>query len=305
VQATPQSMPPQAAPAPVQPAPAPSDAATLATTTVASMTLTADQTAAALPLSATAPVKPLAAIAAAPAAKAAAKSDAGATPASAEAEPAATAGQPATANPVPPPLAVADATDRGAKSTSDAPAQTPETQSASNGADAASLNVLATAPTLAQAAVQTPGSGDAATGSAIVAQIAAQVTKTVDGKSTRFDISLDPAGLGRVNVKVEIGAQGQVTAQLSFDNAHSAEAAKSQASQLQQALEQAGFNIAQGGLSFDVSGQGAGFAGQNTSSQQQQAATPLQTPDPTPAVASAILAAASYSRPTSGVDITI
>jgi Meckel syndrome type 1 protein len=129
------------------------------------------------------------------------------------------------------------------------------------------------------------------------------VAKSVDGKSTRFDISLDPAGLGHVNVKVEIGAQGQVTAQLSFDNAHTADEARTQASQLQQALEQAGFNIAQGGLSFDVSGQGAGFAGQDAPAQPPSLAS-LQTPDLT-AAASAALAAASLSRPTSGVDITI
>ncbi|HEY5006678.1 MAG TPA: flagellar hook-length control protein FliK, partial [Caulobacteraceae bacterium] len=157
------------------------------------------------------------------------------------------------------------------------------------------------APVAPQAALQTPANLAAANGAAIVSQIATQVAKSVDGKSTRFDISLDPAGLGHVNVKVEIGAQGQITAQLSFDNAHTAAEAKSQAGQLQQALEQAGFNIAQGGLSFNFGGQGAGFAGQQASA-QQPLATPVQ--DLSSATQTAAAATAS-SRPASGVDITI
>ena len=186
---------------------------------------------------------------------------------------------------------------------SDTSAQAAETQSASNGADSASLSGLAASPVAAQAALQTPANLAAANGSAIVSQIATQVAKSVDGKSTRFDISLDPAGLGHVNVKVVIGAQGQIPAQLSFDNAHAAAEAKSQAGQLQQALEQAGFNISQGGLSFDVGGQGTGFAGQNAAA-QQALATSVQAPDLS-TVAQTAPVAAALSRPASGVDITI
>jgi hypothetical protein len=267
---------------------------------VASMTLTAEQTAAALPTSATAPVKAKTTTAAT--AKAPAKPDA--PEASAETDPAAPAGQPASANPVPPtPPTLADATGHDAKSGSEAPAPAPQAQPASNTVDGASLSALATAPVTPQAAVQAQTSAEAATGAAIVSQIAAQVAKSVDGKSTRFDITLDPAGLGHVNVKVEIGAQGQVTAQLSFDNAHTAAEAKSQAGQLQQALEQAGFNIAQGGLSFDVGGQGGGFAGQDAPAQQSAAAS-VQAPDPTPNTVAAI-AAINATLPALGVDITI
>jgi flagellar hook-length control protein FliK len=265
---------------------------------VASMTLTADETAAALPASVTA-AKTSATTATA--AKTSAKSDA--SDASAETDPTTTAGQPAGAAPVAPtPQVFADAGDRDTKSGSDTPAQAPQTQTVSNSVDNASLSALATAPVTTQAVIQTQTAA-AATSAAIVSQIATQVAKSVDGKSTRFDITLDPAGLGQVNVKVEIGAQGQVTAQLSFDNAHTAAEAKSQAGQLQQALEQAGFNIAQGGLSFDVSGQGAGFAGHDAPA-QQQAANSVQTPDSTPDAVAAI-AAANASLPALGVDITI
>jgi hypothetical protein len=69
--------------------------------------------------------------------------------------------------------------------------------------------------------------------------------------------------MGQVNVKVQIDSAGQVSAALSFDNPHAAAEAKAHAGELQQALEQAGFNLSQGGLSFDVGGQGASLARQN------------------------------------------
>ena len=143
------------------------------------------------------------------------------------------------------------------------------------------------------------------TATPIASQIANQITKSFDGKSTRFDISLDSAGLGRVDVRMQIDQGGQVTASLSFNNPHAAAEAKSQAGQLQQALEQAGFNISQSGLSFDVGGQGAG-AGQNAQAWQSAAST-ASTPTLSDAAAAVASAAATRSRPTtsSGVDITI
>jgi len=280
------------------PQPPPASDNTLVAMPIAALTLTADETAAALPTSAASPIKPLATVST----KVLAKADAATAPASAQPGSTAPADQPAGAAPATAPV-VTEAANRDAKAASDTPGQAPETQSASNGGDNASLNGLAAAPVGPQAALQTPANLAAANGAAIVSQIATQVAKSVDGKSTRFDISLDPAGLGHVNVKVEIGAQGQITAQLSFDNAHTAAEAKSQAGQLQQALEQAGFNIAQGALSFDVGGQGGGFAGQDASA-QQPLATSVQTSDLSTTPQSAAVAVAS-SRPASGVDITI
>ena len=263
--------------------------------------LTTDGTTAALPGSTATPVNPV--TTAAPAAKAAAKPDAASATASTDTNPTSAAGQPVSPTPAPAsaPI-VADGAGRDAKAAAETPEPGTQTQSASNDASSASLNGLAGASAAPQTPVQTTASLAAANGPSIASQIATQVVKSVDGKSTRFDITLDPAGLGSVNVKVEIGAQGQVTAQLSFDNAHSAAEAKSQAGQLQQALEQAGFNVSQGGLSFDVNGQGAGFAGQHTPS-QQQAATPVRAPDLI--AAAATVSAAPSSRPASGVDITI
>ena len=133
----------------------------------------------------------------------------------------------------------------------------------------ASPDSASTQPTVAIATATGAASDVSATtaatatgGAAIVSQIADQIAAKTAGKSTRFDVSLDPAGLGRVDVQVHIDAAGQVCASLSFTNAQSAADARSHAADLQQALEQAGFNVPQGALSFDVGGHGAGFAHQ-------------------------------------------
>lgn len=84
-----------------------------------------------------------------------------------------------------------------------------------------------------------------------VAHLAAQIAKKLDGQSTRFDVELNPQGLGKVDVRVEIGASGQISAAMLFDNPQAAQDVKARAAELQRMLEQAGFNLA-GGLSFDV-----------------------------------------------------
>jgi flagellar hook-length control protein FliK len=169
---------------------------------------------------------------------------------------------------------------------------------ASSNAAAAPLNG-APGVTVAQGAASLP----AAPAAPIASQIATQVVKAVGSKSTHFDITLEPAGLGRVDVKLQLDAQGQVTAQFSFDNAHAAADAKAQAGQLQQALEQAGFTVGQGGLSFDVGGQGAGLARQDAQPSPQPAAGP--TPIEPSTTATAVAAQAFIRSPASGLDITI
>lgn len=100
-----------------------------------------------------------------------------------------------------------------------------------------------------------------------VANLAADILKKLDGQSTRFDVELDPAGLGKVDVRVEIGAHGRLTASLTFDNPQAAAELRGRSGELHRALEQAGFDTS-GGFSFTSGGDqsGQGLAGQ----QQQQ-----------------------------------
>jgi Meckel syndrome type 1 protein len=91
-----------------------------------------------------------------------------------------------------------------------------------------------------------------------VANLSAQIVKKLGEKSTQFDVQLDPAGLGRVNVRIEIGDGGQMSAALSFDNPQAAADLKSRAAELQRALAQSGFDMGSGALSFDVAGDPGG-----------------------------------------------
>jgi len=101
-----------------------------------------------------------------------------------------------------------------------------------------------------------------------VANLAAQIVKKLDGRSSQFDVQLDPAGLGKVDVRIAIGADGRMSAAMSFDTPQAAAELKSRANELQQAMSQAGFDLS-GGMSFDVAsdrGQGQGNQAQNQQS---------------------------------------
>ena len=99
-----------------------------------------------------------------------------------------------------------------------------------------------------------------------VATLAAQILKKLDSRTTRFDMELDPAGLGRVDVRLEVNAHGRVTATMAFDNPQAAAELRGRANELTRALEQAGFDVS-GGLSFDVAGD-SGQPGQNRTQDQ-------------------------------------
>lgn len=88
-----------------------------------------------------------------------------------------------------------------------------------------------------------------------VAKLAAGILDRLEGQSTRFDLELNPHGLGKVDVSVEIGADGRLTAQLGFDSALGLNELRGRAQELRTALEQAGFSLGDNGLSFDFTGQ--------------------------------------------------
>lgn len=82
------------------------------------------------------------------------------------------------------------------------------------------------------------------------AQIAAQILKRLDGRSTRFDMALTPDSLGRVDVRLEIDADGALAARLAFDNPAAAAEMRGRADELRRQLEDAGFRLAEDALQF-------------------------------------------------------
>ncbi|MFC3069019.1 flagellar hook-length control protein FliK, partial [Phenylobacterium soli] len=178
---------------------------------------------------------------------------------------------------------------------------------AAPGADPAASAPQSAAPANVHAAASAPRGAPQT-----VANLAAQIVKKLEAKTTRFDVELDPAGLGKVNVRVDISADGQISAALACHNPHAAEALKARSNELRQALEQAGFDLS-GGLSFEMAGgqNGGAGAGQGQFDNQPGAsfrgrafANALETADGA-AQAAADSALRYGSSRTSGVDIRI
>jgi hypothetical protein len=82
------------------------------------------------------------------------------------------------------------------------------------------------------------------------AQIAAQILRKLEGRSTRFEIALRPAELGRVDVKLDIDAEGRLAARLAFDNPAAATDLRGRADELRRQLEAAGFQMADDAFEF-------------------------------------------------------
>ncbi|HYF22630.1 MAG TPA: flagellar hook-length control protein FliK [Caulobacteraceae bacterium] len=150
--------------------------------------------------------------------------------------------QPQTGAPPSPDKATGGATPEvQALATGAAPSDTPESPAAGEVPAQA-----AAAPSDARAAAAVVARGSPET----VAHLAAQIVRRLEGRSTRFDIELHPNDLGAVDVRLEIGADGRLAAQLAFDNPAAATDLRARADELRRMLEQAGFNVAEDALSF-------------------------------------------------------
>jgi hypothetical protein len=144
-------------------------------------------------------------------------------------------------------------------------------------------------------------------GAEIAAQLAAQISSKAEAGASRFDFALNPQGLGHVDVTLKIDATGQLSASFTFDNPATAAEAKGRAGELQQALQQAGFDVSQSGLSFTTGGgqsQGQSPGWQDGSAQTYARAA--QAPgDSTPDLSLIALPTASAASGAGSVDITI
>ena len=107
------------------------------------------------------------------------------------------------------------------------------------------------------------------------AQIAAQILRRLEGRSTRFEMALTPDELGRVDVKLDIDSEGRLNARLAFDNPAAATDLRGRADELRRQLEEAGFQLAQDAFEFAErdSGSSAFDRGQDARNGQSRAFT--------------------------------
>jgi len=129
--------------------------------------------------------------------------------------------------------------------------------------DAAATQQKAAAVETATAAATTTSTHEAARAPATItsAQAAAPATtvqvytrmiERFDGRAQRFEVRLDPAELGRVDVRIEVGADKKVHAVLAaHDSAALTDLMRGQRA-LERALTDAGFDLADGGVKFQL-----------------------------------------------------
>lgn len=124
----------------------------------------------------------------------------------------------------------------------------------SSAADAAGLQTAAPGQTTGQTAAQDPVQTAGQVAPAAVALLGAEIVKQAKGRATSFNIELHPADLGKVDVKLQIQADGSLAARMAFDNPVAAAQFQAQAEELRSSLQQAGFQVAGDALSFTSQG---------------------------------------------------
>ncbi|KYG97504.1 flagellar hook-length control protein FliK, partial [Bradyrhizobium sp. DOA1] len=107
----------------------------------------------------------------------------------------------------------------------------------------------------------------AATHTAVpISGIPIEIAAAIRSGKSRFDISLDPAELGKIDVRINIDRNGQVTSHLTVEKAETLQMLRQDAPQLQRALDDAGFKTGSSGLSFSLRDQNS--SGQNSGQNQ-------------------------------------
>lgn len=83
-------------------------------------------------------------------------------------------------------------------------------------------------------------------------QLAGQITKQVSNGNRVFDIRLDPAELGKVDVRIELRADNRVHAVLTVERPETLNELQRSARDLERALAEAGLELGEDGLSFQM-----------------------------------------------------
>jgi chemotaxis protein MotD len=134
--------------------------------------------------------------------------------------------------------------------------------------------------------------------------LAVDIATRAAAGNTSFQIRLDPAELGRIDVRLDVDKHGRVTSHLTVDQPATLDMLRKDAPQLQRALEDAGLKTGDGGLQFSLRDQspqgGQGDSGQGRHSQRLIVSEEISA---TPQVVGASYGRSSGSS--SGVDISI
>jgi chemotaxis protein MotD len=96
-----------------------------------------------------------------------------------------------------------------------------------------------------------------------LAGVAVEIAVRAQAGSNRFEIRLDPPDLGRIDVRLDVDKQGNVTSHLVVERSATLDLLRRDAPQLERALQDAGLKTGGDGLQFSLRDQGAGAQSQN------------------------------------------
>ena len=158
--------------------------------------------------------------------------------------------------------------------------------------------------TTATVAATGPLSVTAATNAPVpLSGLALEIAVSARSGKSRFEIRLDPADLGRIDVRVDVDRNGQVTSHLTVEKPETLSMLRQDAPQLQRALDDAGLKTGTGGLQFSLRDQSS--SSQNGGNEAGRDAQRLVINDEE---ISAAVAGRTYGRMLgsgSGVDIRV
>jgi chemotaxis protein MotD len=155
------------------------------------------------------------------------------------------------------------------------------------------------------AAAATPLTVTAATNAAVpLSGLALEIAVSARSGKSRFEIRLDPADLGRIDVRIDVDRNGLVTSHLMVEKAETLSMLRQDAPQLQRALNDAGLSTGDGGLQFSLRDQSSSGQNDGDGSAPNAHRLVLAEEDSIPAV----VAGRTYGRmlgSSSGVDIRV
>ena len=134
-----------------------------------------------------------------------------------------------------------DGVKDGVKANGNNAASTTTSTSTANATAAAASKASAITQQTATADIRSPG-----------IQVAMQLSKAVQNGMDRMTIRLDPAELGRVEVKLEVGHDGRVIALVAAERPETLEALRQDARSLERALQDAGLETDADSLNFSL-----------------------------------------------------
>ena len=91
--------------------------------------------------------------------------------------------------------------------------------------------------------------------SSVAEQVSVKISKALQAGQDRITIRLNPAELGRVEVKMELTYDGRTTAVVTADNRDTLEMLRRDSSDLQKALQEGGLQLSDSDLSFNLRGE--------------------------------------------------